>query len=136
MQDLLAGQIDFLCDILNTAKPQIDAGKVNAIAIMTKQRSPALPNVPTALEQGVKGMEAYTWSAIFLPKGAPANVVKTLNDAIVQSMNTPSVREHLARLGAEVVSNDRATPAYLGQFLKDEIAKWAEPIKKSGVSID
>ena len=136
MQDLLAGQIDFLCEILNTAKPQIDGGKVNAVAIMTKQRSPALPNVPTALEQGVKGMEAYTWSAVFLPKGAPANVVKTLNDAIVQSMNTPSVKEHLARLGAEVVTNDRATSAYLGQFLKDEIAKWAEPIKKSGISID
>ena len=81
-------------------------------------------------------MEAYTWSAVFLPKDAPANVVKTLNDAIVQSMNTPSVKEHLARLGAEVVTNDRATSAYLGQFLKDEIAKWADPIKKSGVSID
>ena len=136
MQDLLGGRIDFLCEILNTAKPQIDAGKVKAVAIMTKQRSPALPNVPTALEQGVKDMEAYTWSAIFLPAGASPEVVKKLNGAIVQAINTPAVREHLTKLGAQVVSNDRTTPEYLGQFLKDEIAKWAGPIKKSGVSID
>ncbi len=136
MQDLLGGRIDFLCEILNTAKPQIDAGKVKAMAIMTKERSPALPNVPTALEQGVKDMEAYTWSAVFLPKNAPADVVKKLNDAIVKTINTPSVREHLTKLGAQVVSNDRATPEYLGKFMKDEIEKWAGPIKKSGVSIE
>jgi tripartite-type tricarboxylate transporter receptor subunit TctC len=136
MQDLLGGRIDFLCEILNTAKPQIDAGKVKAMAIMTKERSPALPNVPTALEQGVKDMEAYTWSAIFLPKNAPADVVKKLNDAIVKTINTPSVREHLTKLGAQVVSDDRATPEYLGKFVKDEIEKWAGPIKKSGVSIE
>jgi tripartite-type tricarboxylate transporter receptor subunit TctC len=136
MQDLLGGRIDFLCEILNTAKPQIDAGKVKAVAIMTKERSPALPNVPTALEQGVKDMEAYTWSAVFLPAGASPDVVKRLNGAIVQAINTPTVREHLTKLGAQVVSNDRATSEYLGQFLKDEIAKWAGPIKKSGVSID
>ncbi len=136
MQDLLGGRIDFLCDILNTAKPQIDAGKVKAMAIMTKVRSPALPNVPTALEQGVKDMEAYTWSAIFLPKNAPPAVVKKLNAAIVQSIKTPSVKEHLAKLGAEVVSDDRATSQYLGKFLKDEIEKWAAPIKKSGVLIE
>jgi tripartite-type tricarboxylate transporter receptor subunit TctC len=136
MQDLLGGRIDFLCEILNTAKPQIDAGKVKAIAIMTKERSPALPNVPTALEQGVKDMEAYTWSAIFLPKNAPADVVKKLNDAIVKAIDTPAVREHLTKLGAQVVSNDRATSEYLGKFVKDEIEKWAGPIKKSGVSIE
>ncbi len=136
LQDHLGGRIDFLCDILNTAKPQIDAGKVKAMAIMTKVRSPALPNVPTALEQGVKDMEAYTWSAIFLPKDAPPAVVKKLNSAIVQSMKTPTVKEHLAKLGAEVVADDRATPEYLGKFLKDEIEKWAGPIKKSGVTIE
>lgn len=136
MQDLLGGRIDFLCDILNTAKPQIDAGKVKAIAIMTKVRSPALPNVPTALEQGVKDMEAYTWSAIFLPKAAPPAIVKKLNSAVVQSMKTPTVKEHLAKLGAEVVPDNRATPEYLGKFLKDEIEKWAGPIKKSGVTIE
>ena len=71
MQDLQGGRIDFLCEIISTAKPQIDGGTVKAIAIMTKDRSPALPNLPTAEEQGTKGMEAYTWNAMFLPKGTP-----------------------------------------------------------------
>lgn len=136
MQDLLGGRIDFLCEILNTAKPQIDAGKVKPIAIMTKARSSALPNVPTGLEQGVKDFEAYTWSAIFLPKNTPAPIVKKLSDAVMKAMETPSVKERLSKLGAEVVSKDRATPEYLGKFVRSEIEKWAEPIKKSGVSIE
>jgi tripartite-type tricarboxylate transporter receptor subunit TctC len=136
MQDLLGGRIDFLCDILNTAKPQIDAGAVKAIAIMTKVRSPALPNVPTGLEQGTAGLEAYTWSAIFLPKGAPAAIVKKLNGAVVQTIKTADVRKRLEGLGAEVVNEDHATPEYLGKFVKSEIDKWAGPIKKSGVTVD
>jgi tripartite-type tricarboxylate transporter receptor subunit TctC len=136
MQDLLGGRIDFLCDILNTAKPQIDGGTVKAIAIMTKERSPALPNVPTGLEQGSKGFEAYTWSAIFLPKGAPAAIVKKLNDAVVQTIKTPEVRARLEGLGAQVVSENRATPEYLGQFVKSEIEKWEGPIKASGVTVE
>jgi tripartite-type tricarboxylate transporter receptor subunit TctC len=136
MQDLLGGRIDYICDFISTAKPQIDGGAVKAIAIMTKERSPALPNVPTGLEQGTKGFEAYSWSAVFLPKGTPAAIVKKLNSAIVQSMNTPSVRDRLQGLGVQVVSNDRATPEYLGQFVKSEIEKWAGPIKASGVTVE
>jgi tripartite-type tricarboxylate transporter receptor subunit TctC len=136
MQDLLGGRIDFVCDLVNTAKPQIESGTVKAIAIMTKERSPALPNVPTGLEQGAKAFEAYTWSAIFLPKGTPAAIVKKLNSVVVQSMNTPAVRDRLGSIGAQVVSDDRATPEYLGQFVKSEIAKWAVVIKASGVTIE
>jgi tripartite-type tricarboxylate transporter receptor subunit TctC len=136
MQDLMGGRIDFICDFVNTAKPQIDGGTVKAIAIMTKERSPALPNVPTALEQGVKDMEGYSWSAIFLPKGAPAAIVKKLNSAIVGAMNTPAVRERLGNLGTQIVSNDRATPEYLEKFVKSEIEKWSVPIKASGVVIE
>src|SRR5476649_2648126 len=79
MQDLLGGRIDFLCDIIATAKAQIDGGKVKGIAIMTKSRSPVLPNLATTGEQGLEVL-AYTWSALFLPKGAPADVVKKLKD--------------------------------------------------------
>jgi tripartite-type tricarboxylate transporter receptor subunit TctC len=136
MQDLMGGRIDYLCDIINTAKPQIDGGTVKGIALMNKERSPALPNLPTTLEQGTKDLEAYTWSAIFLPKGAPDAIVKKLNGFIVQTMNTPAVKETLAKVGAQVVSNDRATPEYLGKFVKDEIAKWAVPIKASGASAE
>ena len=134
--DLLGGRIDFLCDIITTAKPQIDGGAVKPIAIMTKQRSPALPNLPTTAEQGVQNLEAYTWNALFLPKGAPANVVKKLNDAMVQAMKTPAVKEKLEGLGAVLVSDDRTSPEYLAKFVREEIAKWAAPIKASGVSVD
>jgi tripartite-type tricarboxylate transporter receptor subunit TctC len=135
MQDLAGGRIDYLCDIIATAKPQIDGGTVKGIAIMTKERAAVLPNLPTALEQGTDA-QAYTWSAVLLPKGAPAQIVEALNGAIVKTMKQPSVRERMAGLGAILVSDDRATPEYLGGFVKSEIAKWAAPIKASGVSVD
>jgi tripartite-type tricarboxylate transporter receptor subunit TctC len=135
MQDLAGGRIDYLCDIIATAKPQIDAGTVKGLAIMTKERADVLPNLPTTLEQGTD-VQAYTWSAVFLPKGAPDAIVQKLNGAIVKAMKTPSVRERMAGLGAVLVADDRATPQYLGQFVKSEIEKWAAPIKASGVTID
>jgi tripartite-type tricarboxylate transporter receptor subunit TctC len=136
MQDLAGGRIDFLCEIITTAKPQVDGGTVKALAIFDKERSPALPNLPTAAEQGTEKLEAYTWNALFLPKNAPADVVKKLNDAAVQAMKTATVRERLEGLGAKIVPDNRATPEYLGGFVKSEIEKWAAPIKASGVSVE
>lgn len=136
MLDLQGGRLDFLCEIINTAKPHIEAGTIRALAIMTKERSPVLPNLPTALEQGTPGLEAYTWTAFFLPKGAPDAIVKKLNDTMVQALKTPAVRERLEATGVQVVSDDRMTPQYLGGFVKSEIEKWAVPIKKSGVQQD
>src|SRR5712672_1089961 len=136
MQDLQGGRIDFLCEVVSTAKPQIDGGTVKALAILTKQRSPALPNVATAAEQGLPDVEAYTWNAIFLPKGAPDAIVKKLHDATLAAMHTPSVKERLEGLGAMIVPDDRATPQYLGNFVKSEIEKWAAPIKASGATAD
>jgi tripartite-type tricarboxylate transporter receptor subunit TctC len=135
MQDLIGGRIDFLCDIISTAKPQIDGGRIKAIAIMTKTRSPVEPNLATTLEQGFD-IQAYTWNAVFLPKGAPDAIVKKLNSAIVQAMKTPMVRERLEGFGAQIVSDDRTTPEYLGEFVKSEIEKWAAPIKASGVTVN
>ena len=137
MQDLAGGRVDYLCDIIATAKPQIDAGTVKGHrrSRTKRERAAVLPNLPTALEQGTD-VQAYTWSAIFLPKNAPEAVVQKLNGAIVHAMQTPAVRDRLEGLGATVVSDDRATPQYLGQFVKSEITKWAAPIKASGVTID
>jgi tripartite-type tricarboxylate transporter receptor subunit TctC len=135
MQDLVGGRIDYLCEAVVTAKPQIDGGTVKAVAIMTKERAAVLPDLPTALEQGTDVL-AYTWSAIFLPKAAPDSVVQKLNAAAVKAMKTPAVRDRLAALGAVMVTDDQATPQYLGRFVKSEIVKWAAPIKASGVSID
>ena len=133
MQDLIGGRIHFLCEVISTAKAQIDGGNVKALAIMTTERSPVLPNLPTTKEQGLD-VQAYTWNALYLPKGAPAAVVKRLNEAMVAAMNTPAVRERLQGFGAMVVSADRSTPDYLGKFTASEIKKWEAPIKASGVS--
>jgi tripartite-type tricarboxylate transporter receptor subunit TctC len=135
MQDLQGGRIDFLCEIITTAKPQVDSGAVKAIAMLTKERSSVLPDVPTATEQGLP-VEAYTWNSIFLPKGAPADIVKKLNDAVVQAMETPAVKERLQGLGAQLASPDRRSPEYLQKFVQSEIEKWAVPIKESGATVE
>jgi tripartite-type tricarboxylate transporter receptor subunit TctC len=135
MQDLMSGRVDYLCDIITTAKPQIDGGSVKPIAILTRERSPVLPNVPTAVEQGFE-VEAYTWNAFFLPKGTPEAIVQKLNRATVEAMKTPAVRDKLESAGLKFVSDDRTTPEYLAKFVKSEIAKWAAPIKAGGISVD
>jgi tripartite-type tricarboxylate transporter receptor subunit TctC len=135
MQDVASGRVDYLCDIVTSAKPQIDGGNVKAIAVLDDQRSAALPNVPTAKEQGFD-VKAYTWNAFLVPKGTPQPIVDKLNHAMVETIKTPSVREKLEPLGLKLVSEDRATPAYLDQFVKDEIAKWSVLIKSSGITMD
>ena len=134
MQDVIAGRIDIECEIMTTVKSHIDAGDVKALAILSKTRSPVEPDLPTAVEQGLDA-QAYTWNALFLPKGVPPEIVAKLNSAVVQAMKTPSVRDRLQGLGAQMVSDDRATPAYLAGFVKSEIAKWEAPIKASGVTV-
>jgi len=135
MQDLASGRVDYLCDIVTTAKPQIDGGTVKAIAVLNDSRSAALPDVPTAMEQGYD-VKAYTWNAFFLPKGTPEAIVGKLNQAMLETMKTPAVREKLDAVGLKLVSEDRATPAYLDRFVQSEIAKWAALIRASGISID
>jgi tripartite-type tricarboxylate transporter receptor subunit TctC len=136
MQDLQGGRIDYLCDVMTTAKPPIDSGVVKGLAVFDSKRSPALPDVPTAAEQGTPDLIAYTWNAIFLPKDAPEPIVKRLHDAALEAMHTPAVRDRLVGLGAEIVPDNEATPQYLGDLVKREIAKWAVPIKASGVSVE
>jgi tripartite-type tricarboxylate transporter receptor subunit TctC len=136
MQDLAAGRIDYLCEIVTTALPQIQGGTVKPIATLSLQRSPVLPNLPTANESGLPNFEAYTWNAIFLPEGAPEAIVKKLHDIIVETMKTPAVKERLEALGAIVVPEDKMTPDYLDKFVKSEIEKWAAPIRASGAVIE
>ena len=135
MQDLIGGRIDFLCDIIASGKAQIDGGKVKGIAIMTKDRSPVLPNLATTGEQGLD-VQAYTWSALFLPKGAPAAIVTKLNEAAIGAIKTEAVQERLKGLGATVAKADQQSPEWLGKFVVSEIKKWEAPIKASGFSAD
>ena len=136
MQDLTAGRIDFGCDFVLEARPQVEGGALKALAVLTKQRSQALPDVPTADEQGLKGFEAYNWNAMFLPKGTPDAIVRKLHHALMQALDTPVVSERLLQLGAVIPAPERRTPEYLGSFVKSEIAKWAGPIKASGATAE
>jgi tripartite-type tricarboxylate transporter receptor subunit TctC len=135
MQDLQGGRVDYMTEIVSTAFPQIQGNAVKAIAALAPQRIKNLPDVPTAREGGVN-VDAYTWNAIFLPNGTPEPVAKKLHDAAVEAMKTPAVREKLEPLGVTVVTEDRMSSAYLGQFVKDEIVKWGKAIKESGASTD
>lgn len=136
MNDLVGGQVDYLCEIISTAKGQIESKSVKAFALFNTTRSPALPDLPTADEQGMKGFEAYTWNGFFLPKGTPAEIVKKLNDATSEAMDDPSVAKRLTDLGAVIVGKDKRSPEYLAQFVKSEIEKWAKPIKESGAKVE
>jgi tripartite-type tricarboxylate transporter receptor subunit TctC len=135
VQDLIAGRIDYQCEQIVTAKPHVDAGSVKGIAMLTKERSPVMPGLPTALEQGFD-VETYAWTALFLPRRTPEPIVQTLNKAVVEALHTSAVRTRILELGSVVVSDDRTSPQYLAGFIKSEIVKWAGPIKASGVSID
>jgi tripartite-type tricarboxylate transporter receptor subunit TctC len=136
MAELQSGRIDFMCEISSTAKAHVDAGSIRALTIMNMTRSPALPNLASSSEQGMKELVAYTWNAIFAPKGLPKDVLDKLNKAAVDAVNTPAVKEKLAGLGAEVATSNQTTPEYLAKLVKDETEKWAVPIKASGVSVE
>src|SRR5436309_14485620 len=98
MQDLQGGRVDYMTEIVSTGFPQIQGGAVKAIALLAPQRAKILPDVPTAREGGVN-VDAYTWNAIFLPNGTPAPIVKKLNEAAVQAMKSPQVREKVEGQG-------------------------------------
>jgi tripartite-type tricarboxylate transporter receptor subunit TctC len=136
MQDLAAGRIDYLCDAVTTALPQVQARTVKALAVFARKRFSILPDVPTADEQGLANFEASNWIGLFLPRGAPAAIIRRLNEAALEAIATPSVQERMQALGTDLVLPQRATPDYLERFVASEIDKWAEPIRSSGVSVD
>jgi tripartite-type tricarboxylate transporter receptor subunit TctC len=136
LQDLLAERLDYQCVPIAGVVPQIEEKLIKAIAIMSKQRSPILPMLATAQEQGLADFEVETWYAMFLPKGTPAAIVRKLHDAAAATMNAPDVQARLEQLGIEVVAPERRSSDYLASFVKREIEKWAGPIKATGVSMD
>jgi len=136
LQDLLPGRLDYQCVPIAAAVPQVESKTLKAIAIMARTRSPILPMLPTAHEQGLADFEVDTWYAIFLPKGTPLGIIEKLNVATVAGMNAADVRARLDELGIEVVAPERRSPGYLAEFVVREIAKWAGPIKAAGLSMD
>ena len=136
LQDLVAGRIDYQCLDAPIAVPQIEAGAVKAIAVLTRERSAVLPTLASAHEQGLTDFAAANWCAIFLPERTPAPIVGKLHDAVVATMETPAVRTRMTEIGADLVASERRSPDYLAGFVRGEIAKWAAPIRASGVRGD
>jgi tripartite-type tricarboxylate transporter receptor subunit TctC len=136
MQDLLAGRIDYQCPTGGVSVPQITGKTVKALAILSKNRSPILPFLPSAHEQGLTDFDIPTWYAIFLPKGTPKPIVQRLHAAVVAVIDKPAVQERMREIGAEVVGPERRSSEYLARFVVSEIKRWEAPIKASGVQAD
>ena len=136
MQDLIAGRINYLCPDAPIAIAQIQNKNVKAIAILTRNRSPSLPALASAHEQGLINFAASNWFALFLPKGTPVMIVQKLSAATLATMNTPAVQVRMQEIGADLVAPERRSPDYLREFVESEIEKWAAPIKASGASIN
>jgi tripartite-type tricarboxylate transporter receptor subunit TctC len=136
MQDLIAQRVDYLCIDTPVAVPQIESGAIKPIAILSHGRSPSLPDLASAHEQGLTDFEASNWSAFFLPKDTPAFIVQKLHDATVAAMNNPTVQKRFKENGIDLVADERRSSAYLAQFVTGEIAKWAGPIKSSGLTLE
>ena len=136
MQDLIAQRVDYLCIDTPIAIPQIASGAIKPIAILTHGRSPSLPNLASAHEQGLTDLEASNWSAFFLPRGTPPPIVQKLRDATVAAMNNPTVQKRFKENGIDLVADERRSSTYLAQFVTGEIAKWAGPIKSTGLALE
>jgi tripartite-type tricarboxylate transporter receptor subunit TctC len=134
MQDLQAARLDFQCEIALTAVQSVKAKTVKVLATLSQERSPVLPDVPTAAESGLKGLNAYTWTANFLPKGTPPAVIAKLNAAASAAIDTPALRLKLEELGAVMVKPERRSPQALAAFVHDEIGKWGAALRDDGTS--
>jgi tripartite-type tricarboxylate transporter receptor subunit TctC len=136
MQDVMAGRVDYDCLSLPLALPQIAAKSIKPIAILSKERSPSLPDLPSAHEQGLTGFDAASWYALFAPAGTPRAIVEKLNRATMATLDTPAVQQRLQQIGGDVIAPERRSPEYLAQFLAGQIKKWEAPIKASGIQLE
>ncbi len=134
MTDLVSGQVDLLVVQGAAALPQVRAGKIKAIANLSPQRSPSIPDIPTSDEGGVPKLYMSGWFGFFAPKGTPKNIIATLNSAMVQALAEPAVRARFAELGLDVASREQQTPEGLAAFQKAEIEKWWPIIKEAGIT--
>lgn len=131
--DLMAGQVQFMAESIPQAASYHKQGKVRALAVTSRERNPALPDVPTVIESGIKGFEVVGFYGFLAPAGTPKDVVAKLSDAFRQVMQSPEVKNRMVVQGAD--------PAFLGAdefaaFLGTELPRWADAVKKSGAKLD
>jgi tripartite-type tricarboxylate transporter receptor subunit TctC len=132
-QDLVAGQIDLMCDLAANSLNNAKAGRLKALAVLAKSRWFAAPDVPTIDEAGVPGFYVSTWHGLWAPKGTPKDIIAKLNAAAVSALSDEGVRKRIAAQGMEIWPRERLTPEALGAYLKAEIEKWWPIIKDAGV---
>jgi tripartite-type tricarboxylate transporter receptor subunit TctC len=126
LQDMLRGDIDYYCPLAVSAVPFMKQEQLKTLAVLTPQRSPVFPDLPTAREQGIDFTDGYYWNAFFVPKGTPADVVKKLNSAISRALDDQNVQDRLKDLAGTAVPAERRSPEYLRKYLGEEITKWSK----------
>lgn len=126
LNDVLAGHVKLMFDLQATALPHIASGKLKALAVTSKERSPQLPNVPTMVESGVPGYEVSAWFGIFAPAGTTAGVTEKLNQSVTTVLRASDMQKQLRDLGAEP---DFATPDVFSAYVRSESAKWSQVVK-------
>ena len=136
MNDLLGGQVDFMCDQTTSTTSQIKSGKIKVYGITSAQRVASLPDVPTLQEQGLKGADVGIWHGLYAPKGTPKPVIDKLVAALQAALKDPEVQKRFTDLGAVTYGVEKQNPAALQAHLKAEIEKWAPLIKKAGQYAD
>ncbi len=130
MNDLLGGQVSFMILSMSSALKNVQAGKLRALGVASRARSPAAPELPTVAEQGFPGFEAVSWYALVAPAGTPVDVIERIAAESARALRAPDVRERLRALGADPVGN---SPAELAAMLKREFAFWGDYIRKQGI---
>ena len=129
LNDLVGGQVDYMCDQIVNLTPQIQAGSIKAYAIATEKRSPALPDVPTTKEGGLPEFQVTAWNALFAPKGTPPEVVSKLNAALVKALDDETTRKRLLDLGADIPDKAGRSPEALQKLVASEVARWGKVLK-------
>jgi tripartite-type tricarboxylate transporter receptor subunit TctC len=129
MNALVGGQVDYMCDQIVNAVPQINGGTIKAYAIATAERNPSLPDLPTTAEAGLPNYQASAWNAIFAPKGTPAPILAKLNAAAAKALDDENVRKRLLDLGSDIPKAEARTQAALAALVKSEIEKWSAVLK-------
>ena len=133
MQDLVAGQIDMFCAEASQTLSFLRSGAMKAFAIMSKERWPGAPEIPTMDEVGVPGMYISFWNGLWVPKATPKEIIARLNTAVVDTLADPTVRQRLTELGHVIATREEQTPEGLGAFHKAEIEKWWPLIKAANI---
>lgn len=133
MQDLVAGHVDMEFDGLGSSASQIQGGTLRALAVAAPQRSPAIPDVPTAAEAGLTGFEVSTWYALWAPKNTPPDVVARMTKELTTALQAPNIQAAWAKNGSDVPA---VTGAEFGAFVKSEIARWGKVVKDADVKLE